>query len=1066
MSELELYKQWNDAFFDHFFGDERDNVVLYVDNGIINDIGHRLDPEDDDPINSFFTTVLMSPEQRRSFAKEIHTKYGITLVQDDIINNNIFFLAKELAEKGNNPKNQFFRLPCFNFLVFIIYTFQYGLEDERNESPQWKLVSDVIKYYLDERISTSDRSTTVDFLFKAVSSTQPTFDSNLRTGIQPYVGRIKYQFVLNNSERRLLYDIMASHKLRWDEDRIGYAEFANRNILPYLAGNRYESLRNKILESDNNVFFRNIISLFDPLVYQTEEIQDNRIHGTLLYIYSLEKKCFMIGLDMNLEDDLQIGDMYFAPEREFYGLYLSDCERINQITSLRIETENKHICTIDDEVKYFELKGLYYIQCTVNDPQNGRSYLVVSDDEGRLRNAVNGQNGNDINIQEIGYNYQYFVPSWTVNEGRNAPRIVRERSCSFGFGIKNPSKTNSYYPEGVPSIVISNDMIEEIRSIKVICKQIGHPDVCHVINNLKRYEGNILFYRLPNDLLQITDPYKLEVYILMNNDTEEIVGVINIQPCHIDNYARSSYVYDKWNRTLPRIPQQGPYYQNNKVYRSVNNNHQRRFTITQTLSQEPREDMMMLANILFVVFNQESEINDEKLNNIIKYVGGYFNFDAGDYKVKNSLKHSLLILGFMSRSFTNGYVYRPNNTRVVRTNRSLNAHDNECLLYGTYSIHEIRKLENAGCFIMYRWPYHESELNKRPFLRCLPDLILVGNYDPQRIDISYVDYPLADDLIDFIGNMHDFENVFLPRNGFCGEHYVNQDRLPYYNYNRERKRYQLETERGTYYDYEFANGEGNPQFFRLPEAFIKLYCQNEHNQPVCLVRVPQRTGDEYPSIYFERYSMGLPRLLQKALCELNLGIPSLKYVFPIDRFIGGGSLYSQLYEYSVDPTVDDQERVRNLKKDIVEKLSGHRVEDIYHDNSVSVISNAQYLSNYKMKLLKFQRDKSANQYTSLVLYYTYYTYNKGFGARAEKIIAFSIEENNSDVVYGTTQNYSEEITIYKRILNSDVNIAFSSMIKNRKVDFGKIYASEIPSEQSEHLKSSTKVEIMDRVNNN
>ena len=197
-----------------------------------------------------------------------------------------------------------------------------------------------------------------------------------------------------------------------------------------------------------------------------------------------------------------------------------------------------------------------------------------------------------------------------------------------------------------------------------------------------------------------------------------------------------------------------------------------------------------------------------------------------------------------------------------------------------------------------------------------------------------------------------------------------------------------------------------------------------------------------------------------------MGIPSLKYVFPIDRFIGGGSLYSQLYEYSVDPTVDDHERVRNLKKDIVEKLSGHRVEDIYHDNSVSVISNAQYLSNYKMKLLKFQKDKSVNQDTSLVLYFTYYTYNEGFRARTEKIIAFSVEENNSDVVYGTTQNYSEEITIYKRILNSDVNIAFSSMIKNREVDFGQRYTSEIPSEQSEYLKSSTKVEIMDRVNNN
>ena len=1069
MKELELYKQWNDAFYEHYFGEERDNIILYVDNEIINEIGHRLDPEDDDPINTFFTAVLMSPEKRRSFAREIHAEYGITLVQDDIVNNNIFFLAKELAEKGNNLSNNFLRLPCLNFLVFIIYTFQYGQKDERAERPQWDLVSDVIKYYLNEKIGGKERSTTVESLFKAVSSTQANFDSNLRADKHPYAGRIKYQFVLSSAERRQLYDIMASHKLKWDEDRISYAEFANRNILPYLTGDRYEGLRKKILESNNNIFFRNIISQFDSHTYQTGEIEDNRIHGTLLYIYSLEKKIFYIGLDMNLESDLQIEDMYFAPEREFYGLYLADCEKIQRITSRRIETEDKYICTIDDDVKYFELKGLYYIQCTADDPINGRPYLVVSNNEKKLRNAVNGQNGRDIRIQEIGYEYQYFVQSWTVQERRNAPRIVREQPLSFGFGIKNPSKPNSYYPEGVPSIVVSNDLIGSIRSIKVICKQIGHSDRCCIIDNYKRYEGNELFYRLPNELLQITDPYKLEVYVVNNIDAEETVGVINIQPCHLENYTRSSYVFDKWNRTLPEIPEQGPYYQNNKVYRSTNNDHQRRYNIIRRLSAEPREDMMMLANILFVVFNQESEIDDEKLNKIIKYVGGYFNFDAGDYLVKVSLKHSLLSLGFMSRSYSTGYVYRPNNTRIVRTNRGRldqRGLTNICLLYGTYSIQEIRRLREAGCLIRYRWPYQGEELENRPFLKCLPDLVLVDNYDPERIDFSYVDYPLADDLIDYIGNMSEFERTFLLGNGFRGEHHVDQNRLPYYNYNKERKRYQLETNRGTYYDYEFINGQGNPQFFRLPEAFVKLYCQNMHNQPVCLVRALQRNGNEYSSIYFERYSMGLPRLLQKALCELNLGIPSLKYVFPVDRFIGGDTLYSQLYKYNVDPIVDNQENIRDLKKIIVEKLSGHQVRDIYHDDSVSVISNAQYLSNYKMKLLKFQREEGANQDTSLVLYYTYYTYNKGFRAKNEKIIAFSVEENNSDVVYGTTQNYSEEITIYKRILNPDVNLAFSSMIKNREVVFDQRYTGVIPSEQSENLKSSRKVEIMDRVNNN
>ncbi len=1060
MNELELYKKWNDAFYDFYFGNNQDNVVLYVDNEIINRIGHEIDPEDEDPIESFFYTVLMGREERGSFAEQFNRNTGVFLVVDDVKRNNIFYLAQELAEKSNNPRNQYLRLPCLNYLVFIIYAFQYGLEDERAERPQWSQVSDVINYFLEETISTTDRSTTVELLFQAVSRNQANFDSNLKSGEQPYVGRIKYQFVLNNAERRLLYDIMDSHQLRWDEDRIGYAEFANRNILPYLNGNRYSSLREKIIDPNNNVFFRNIISQFDPQTHHTEEVVDRIIHGTILYIYSLEKKCFSIGLDMNIETDVTIGDLSFSPGREFYGLFLSDVQEVDNIESCHIETTEMDIRTIDGDVLYFALKGMYYIQCSADDLIDGCSYLVVSNNERSLQNILQRQhNYRLIALQGFNYTQMYFVPSWSIQARARAQRIVKEQQYSFGFGIKNPSKPNSYYPEGVPSIVVSNDVIDDVRYIKVICKQVGIQDRLFEICNFKQYGGNELFYRLPNDLLAITDPYKLEVYIVKFDNTDYLVGVINIQPCHLDNYARSSYVFDKWNRTLHETPEQGSYYQNNKVYRAEERDHLRRYVILQSVSQEPREDMMMLANILFVVFNQEEEISDKKFNNIIKYVGGYFNFDAGDYRIKNSLKHSLLSLGFVSRSYSNGYLYRPNNTRVVRTNRNIrNANQrvrqNVCLLYGTYSIHEIEMIRDAGCCIHYRWPYMSSELENRPYLKCLPDLVLIEDYNSDNVGINYVDYPLADDLIDYIGNMRDFEAVFLPREGHHRED-IETIRIPYYK--KEDNRTILVTNRGTYRDYEFENARGNLQFFRLPEALVKLYCQNMHNQPVCLVKAPQRNGYEDFSLFFERYSMGMPRLLQKALCELNLGIPSLTYVFPIDRFISGGILYSQLYKYNVETIIDNQNSVRDLKKVIVEKLSGHHVENLYQDNSVSVVRS---LSNYKMMLFEFQNGDGNNIYSSLVLYYTY-------RLQREKVIAFSIEEtDNVYRVYGTNQNYGDDITDYYEIIDNDINHAFSAMIRNRNVTYGQRYNGEIPTEHRSDLKSSREVKIMEESNNN
>ena len=1061
MNELERYKQWNDAFYEHYFGEGRDNVILYIDNEIINKIGHQLDPNDEDPVKTFFYTVLMEGPRRRNFAKSINCNTedrescGFILFLDDIENCNIFFLAQELAEKGNTPRNKYLKLPCLCYLVFIIYAFQYGKDGKRAENPKWDYVSQVIGDYLDEDISTKDRSATVDKLFRAVSNSQPNFDSNLTTGVQPYVGRIKYQFVLTNAERKLLYNILDTHKLRWDEDRLSYAEFANRYVLPYLTGNQYASLRKKILVSDNNVYFRNIISQFDPQNYHSDD-EDKKAHGLFLYIYSLEERCFYLGVDIKIDGELQFDNVYFTPDKEFYGLFKSDKQKFQSIETRCVETNDVVIHTVECDVLFFELKGYYYVQCTADDIIDGRSYLVVSNNERKINAILNGQNSRPSNLQGFNFNYMFFIPSWTQQERGRRTRIVKERLYSFGFGIKNPSKPNSYYPEGIPSIVVSNETIENVKSIKVICKQIGRQDICNTITKLRKSGRNELFYRLPDDLLGIRDPYKLEVYVVINYDggqheTEELVGVINVQPCLLENYARSSFVYDKWNRTLPQIPETGAYYQNNKVYRATNNPHQSNCIILQEerVSKEPREDMMMLANILFVVFNQENEIDDVKLNNIIKYVGGYYNFDAGDYKVRNSLKHSLLNLGFMSRSFTTKYLYRPNNVRVVRTNRGLTAYSNLSLLYGTYSIHEIDKINNAECPIRYRCPYTLSELENRPFLICLPDIVLVDKYDENKVGINYVDNPLADDLINFIGNMRDFEGAFLHREGYR-EDGVDQQGLP--RYTSIDGKIILETNRGRYDKYEFVNANGNPQYFRLPEALVKLYCNNKHNQSVCILKAPQRNGNEYPSIYFERFSMGAPRLLQKALCELDLRLPSLIYVFPIDRFIDGGKLYSQLYEYND----------KDLKKSIVEKLSGHSSDNVYQDRSVSLVSSADYLKRYQMKLLSFQRNQGGNINKVLVLYYS-------MGKISEdKIIAFSqYTENNEIKVYGTRQDYKlENVTDYYEIIDNDVNHAFSSIILNRQIKYGNVlYDKIVPSCSADNLLSSIDVIVMAKQSN-
>ena len=206
--------------------------------------------------------------------------------------------------------------------------------------------------------------------------------------------------------------------------------------------------------------------------------------------------------------------------------------------------------------------------------------------------------------------------------------------------------------------------------------------------------------------------------------------------------------------------------------------------------------------------------------------------------------------------------------------------------------------------------------------------------------------------------------------------------------------------------------------------------------------------------------MGVPRLLQKALCELDLRLPSLSYVFPVDRFIGGGILYSQLYEYNV----------RDFKERIVEKLSGHQVcrENLYRDDSVAVISTARYLSDYRMELFSFQNSEGEEKKQILVLYYLLQDLI-GHNQRKKKLIAFSTPFNNRNEisVYGTKQNYQDEIMDYYRIMDDDVNHAFSSIILNRKINYSDDrYEEIVPLPSTGPLKTIVKVKIMAKQSNN
>ena len=96
--------------------------------------------------------------------------------------------------------------------------------------------------------------------------------------------------------------------------------------------------------------------------------------------------------------------------------------------------------------------------------------------------------------------------------------------------------------------------------------------------------------------------------------------------------------------------------------------------------------------------------------------------------------------------------------------------------------------------------------------------------------------------------------------------------------------------------------------------------------PVCIMRCDPDNNIDFCKITFLS-GMGKPQILDMALCDLNLGLPLIEYLFIVDQ---------QHHKYSViegrsfttHATNDNNKSLKN----ILEKLSG-RVIDNYDDSS-------------------------------------------------------------------------------------------------------------------------------------
>ena len=222
----------------------------------------------------------------------------------------------------------------------------------------------------------------------------------------------------------------------------------------------------------------------------------------------------------------------------------------------------------------------------------------------------------------------------------------------------------------------------------------------------------------------------------------------------------------------------------------------------------------------------------------------------------------------------------------------------------------------------------------------------------------------------------------------------------------------------------FQNAMGSMEL--IPKHLMRAYCQNENDQPVCIFEMQRAIGrgtDQDQNIIFSTITfasgMARPQILDIALCDLNLGLPTSEYLFIVNQdTVGIPSNYSFLEgrSYSTDATPVGH----RFLKQAIEKLSNRTIDHFSHSSAILVCVNRDQLIRrnmpFSMKLINNSNDFSfslilnhGDQTIAFSYRRTVYAYNPNTQRYYEIIGDCSINQKLSNIIVGIAQEYGQEL---------------------------------------------------------
>lgn len=852
---MQCYAKWNKALFNNFFPQRQEDPLLFVDDALLNDIGSKMFSEEEKKDISwtdfFLLCVLFNEDQITDFKKDYNIEdRRVASTWNSIVTN----LLSDEPQIDDKPS-------YFAIICAIMYVAQKeGADHTRMKS--------FAKKYL--KIDNPIFAERIDDLFTQLNKDCPSFNHqrmvSQRTLItRVNISRIKYHLVLKKKDREDFIDFIEVNNLKWEDGT--YKDFADSYLLPSLAEAGKNDLIAKIKKEENNPYFKNLLTLPNLQFGKPATLENKRQERTVYWRYELKF-------------DFNTGDPVFI---------MTTGDALGGIT-------------FDGKTFKYDLKN----SSEIADPLGDNVFLqtirdfkyCIGDNRYTLKNIASSRNfyfesaSQDYfhQVAEVilGKHYLQFVPQ--NRRRQNVCPEGWEPVTDFSVPGYDIYETQCYQGKEV-SVDIKKDKVTDrfgfyrIGSFCRITLQADeqlwwNPNVLgSTSEKIKTFSGadGYTYFRL-----------------ITNKETLCISGSVSVKSSDKRYVLMSESVYfkprwdietqkydiDGWGDTVPFTP-------------LTSNATIGKATASVQLSPTKTDHSDMLLNLLCELADENGCVNEIGMKNALNFVLQFHGIIDPSSQNRQKLIYALRRLGYIigdKDSSTGKYVNQlvaPFVEKTLYNALSRPASSNLYLIKGVYSDKELEdfKSQNKIRVLQYKRPYEKRIGNLRtpgycaeidsPEYKCLPDLVLFE--DGQNVKKwNCIQSPYAYILLSNIGDMKQFASRFLkgPGDVYYGKH----GKLPEMiedDYHKEVLCFndqsgQVRTSKN-YYD------SNSQLYLPIPKHLSRVYCENEKNRPVCIINQRQSTDVSF------LHKMGIPRVLDIALCDLNLGLPDEHKVFVIDH---------------------------------------------------------------------------------------------------------------------------------------------------------------------------------------